>query len=197
MAPEPVSHSWQRIDSWLRDCAPGRYHALPPPATRGQVVAAEQRLGLRLPEQLTDSLLCHDGSAPWLLPPVYTLLGTEAIVEHQRLQAHLENETRAEYLAHDIPLEIDGQYARWHPGWIPCASDDGGGYLVVDTQPGVQQGRVGTRDELGQSEFPPGRIWTSLAEVLQAVANALENNEPLNGYKRIIEDDDLRWDADE
>lgn len=196
MAPEPVSHSWQRIDSWLRDCVPGTYDALPPPATHGEILAAEKRLGLSFPEQLAESLLCHDGSAQLRLPPVYTLLSTEAIVEHQRLQAEIEDETRAEYLAHDIPLEIDGQYARWHPGWIPCASDDGGGYLVLDTQPGVQLGRVGKRDEIGQGEFPPGRIWTSLADLLEAVADALEDNVTLNGYERIVEDDDLRWDTD-
>ncbi|MGW5863616.1 SMI1/KNR4 family protein [Streptomyces sp. NPDC055239] len=184
------------MESWLRDCAPGTHHALPPPATHREIAAAEQRLGFSFPEQLADSLLCHNGSDPMRLPPVYALLSAEAIVRHQQLQVELEHETRAEYLAHGIPLEIDGQYARWHPGWIPFASDDGGGYLVLDTQLGSQQGRVGTCDELGLSAFPPGRMWSSLAELLEAVVEALEANQPLNGHMRVLEDDGgLRWDS--
>ncbi|WP_367048663.1 SMI1/KNR4 family protein [Streptomyces sp. Je 1-332] len=107
------------MESWLRNCAPGTHHALPPPATRREIAAAEQHLGFSLPEQLAESLLCHNGSDPTRLPPVYALLSAEAIVRHQQLQVELEHETRAEYLAHGIPLEIDGQYARWHPGWLP------------------------------------------------------------------------------
>ncbi|MFH8485279.1 SMI1/KNR4 family protein [Streptomyces longisporoflavus] len=196
MAAGPVTHSWRRIDSWLRDCAPRTFRAQPPPATRGEIAAAEVSLGLTFPEQLTASLLCHNGGDQLRLPCVYSLLSADEIVDHQRLQVEIENDTRAEYLAHGIPLEIGGRYARWHPAWIPFAGDAGGGYLVLDTRPGPCRGRVGTRDEIGRSEFPPGSTRASLAGFLEAVADALEGNEMLDGYEPTVEDGALSWRTD-
>ncbi|MFB7232766.1 SMI1/KNR4 family protein [Streptomyces fimicarius] len=195
MTQEHVSQTWQRIESWLREYAPATYGALPPPATREEIAAAENDLGLTLPTELADSLLCHNGSDPMRLPPVYVLLGTRSIVDHQQLQVEIENETRQEYLAQDIPLEIDGIHARWHPEWIAFASDDGGGYLAIDDRPGMRRGRIGSRDEIGEISFPPDHAWESLSSFLRAAADALETGDPFNGFRRTVDDSGrLGWD---
>ncbi|TQS04767.1 hypothetical protein FLX08_39790, partial [Microbispora hainanensis] len=61
-----VSSSWRRIDAWLAAHAPVTLAMLNPSATPEAVESAQQVLGMRFPDELTESLKCHDGATDWM-----------------------------------------------------------------------------------------------------------------------------------
>ncbi|SFX80984.1 hypothetical protein [Streptomyces atratus] len=57
-----VVTAWGRIEKWLKAHAPMSHTALRPPATSGQLEAAEQETGFALPAELKALWLLHDGT---------------------------------------------------------------------------------------------------------------------------------------
>ncbi|GAB3157892.1 hypothetical protein [Microbispora hainanensis] len=77
-----VSSSWRRIDAWLAAHAPVTLAMLNPSATPEAVESAQQVLGMRFPDELTESLKCHDGATDWmsLFPPSFAVGGQTRFV---------------------------------------------------------------------------------------------------------------------
>jgi cell wall assembly regulator SMI1 len=64
MSTSQVTGAWQRIEQWLAASAPGQLASLRPGAGAAAVADAQQRLGLRFPDDLVASLSRHDGASP-------------------------------------------------------------------------------------------------------------------------------------
>lgn len=59
--PPPVSHSWGRIDRWLEDNYENLFENIGEPATANDVNELENELDCTLPQEVRESLQCHDG----------------------------------------------------------------------------------------------------------------------------------------
>lgn len=57
----PPSQSWRLIDAWLATHVASDFELLNPPATPDEIGNAERILGARLPDDLAESLQCHNG----------------------------------------------------------------------------------------------------------------------------------------
>ncbi|WP_082611128.1 SMI1/KNR4 family protein [Lysobacter sp. Root916] len=89
-----MSFVWKQLDEWLSSNAPEAYLSLNPPATEGQIAAAEERMGLSFPASLRGTYLAHDGESDdsaglfnsWMLLPLLR------VVEHWEEFVQLEED---------------------------------------------------------------------------------------------------------
>ncbi|TWP53251.1 hypothetical protein FKR81_04585 [Lentzea tibetensis] len=177
-----VTESWARIDAWLREHAPATFAKLAPPADQAEIARVQDEMELKFPQDLVDSLLCHDGMADYsdiyVLPEHYPLLSVAQILEHW----------------HDNGV-INGQHddqaseTQWfHPRWIPIASIEGDSQ-IIDTR----DGRLGEHFSDQGGYFGPG-TWTSLRAYLSATAEALLNGTDVKGrYPHVDENGEVLW----
>ncbi|MGA5499390.1 SMI1/KNR4 family protein [Streptomyces cinereoruber] len=164
-----VQDSWNRIDDWLREHAPRTFATLGPPAGHGEIVAAQEELGVTFPPDLVASLLRHngavDGAEAFLFSTHDRLLGVAGILEGTRFMRGM---------AEDLDEEEAEGY--WHHGYVKFGSygvtSDG---LMIDCRPG--QGSFGAIgrffDETG-TDF--GRA-DSLGGYLAELADRLERGQ--------------------
>ncbi|MEU5896622.1 SMI1/KNR4 family protein [Streptomyces venezuelae] len=156
-----IGTSWEKIERWLDQYAP-QEHPLPGPCTRSDLESLSRALGVRLPKDVEQSLLRHDGSGLTdVIPSMYALYSVEQIADEHlgTLEYKLKND---------------------HYGWgdslliVPIGAL-GEMQLVVDTQ----TGRLGSWDieETGYCWFE-GPGWASLSTVLEVIGNALASPPP-------------------
>ncbi|MEU1015361.1 SMI1/KNR4 family protein [Streptomyces sp. NPDC005898] len=156
-----VDESWEKIERWLDQYAP-QEQPLPGPCTRSELDDLYNVLGVRLPEDVEQSLLRHNGSGSTdVLPSKYTLCSVSRIAEEHlgTLEYKLEND---------------------HYGWgdsrliVPIGAL-GEMQLVVDTQ----TGHLGSWDveETGYCWFE-SPAWASLSAALEVIGNALASPPP-------------------
>jgi cell wall assembly regulator SMI1 len=160
-----VRAAWSRIDAWLEAHAPLSYDDLAPPADPAEVERAQRETGLRFPQELLDSLACHDGAAGWTVLPGRPPLSVAAIVAFRsRSMALLE---WSEQQGHPV----DEVEPLWHPLWVPWAESDGDAQ-VIDAREGETYGVLGTvhHDEGGLQD-----TWPSLGAYLTEVADVLDH----------------------
>ncbi|GAA3990346.1 hypothetical protein GCM10022247_06290 [Allokutzneria multivorans] len=183
-----LAESWRLIDAWLARNAPSELALLNPPATPGEIQAAERALGARLPAELTESLLCHNGMSAWTtIFPEQSPLSVSGLVQQWRT-------------CMDIAGENDGLTARpwdeqpwWHPLWVPWAGSAGGSVQVIDLRPGPGEGRLGWAGHGGGGDFTDS--WPDLASLLRAVARALHEGGDVRGlWPYLAADGALWWD---
>ncbi|SEH00470.1 Cell wall assembly regulator SMI1 [Nonomuraea solani] len=177
-----VSSSWRRIDAWLAAHAPATLAMLNPPATPD----ALKSLCVRLPDELSESLTCHDGLKEWTsLLPEQTPLSASGIAAHWRMRM-------------EIAADIDGFVAVapvgepwWHPLWIPWAESADGNAHVIDQRPGPGQGRLGWAVHDGVGDFSDS--WPGLTAYLNDVAQALYLGCGVRGMYPYLTCDGLLW----
>jgi cell wall assembly regulator SMI1 len=179
-----VRVAWSRIDTWLAAHAPWTFAELSAPADPAHVERAQREMGLRFPQDLLDSLACHDGAEGCTSLPEKPLLSVAEIVEVRRRGMALLRWSERQ----DHPL--DGHGPDWHPLWIPWAESDGDAQ-VVDLRPGETYGQVGTvhHDEGGLQD-----TWPSLGAYLTEVADVLEHGGVVGLVAPYLtQDGGLRW----
>ncbi|MFC7924764.1 SMI1/KNR4 family protein [Streptomyces cinereoruber] len=164
-----VQDSWNRIDDWLREHAPRTFATLGPPAGHGEIVAAQEELGVTFPPDLVASLLRHngavDGVEAFLFSTDDRLLGVAGILEDTKFMRGM---------AEDLDEEEAEGY--WHHGYVKFGSygvtSDG---LMIDCRPGQDSfGAIGRFfDETG-TDF--GRA-DSLGAYLAELADRLERGQ--------------------
>ncbi len=186
-----VSSSWRRIDAWLAAHAPVTLAMLNPSATAEAVDSAQQVLGMRFPDELTESLKCHDGAIDWmsLFPEQQSPLSAAGIA--RQWQIHMETAS-----------DSDGFVRRpwddepwWHPRWIPWAETADGVTHIIDLRPGPDCGRLGwAGHDCGDfSDSCP-----SLATYLREVSQALYLGCGVRGmYPYLTSNGQLWWDRGE
>lgn len=168
---EDIGHSWSVIEAWMRDR--GEARKLPPPATAKELAEVEERLGARLPEELAESLRCHNGSGLFRLPPIFEMLGTTGLVNCWAVK---------------VQVWADARHVLYAPSWIPFASDGAGGVLYLDAAADASPA-IHEHGKLGASPLTPHPMWQSLTALLHHTAEALVSGASLDGYTRPGDDD--------
>lgn len=166
-----VNAAWKRLERWLSAHAPATRATLRPPASNGRIAALQARMSVPFPPDLVASLRRHDGAAgraAFTFPPFYQPLGLAEIV--------VDWEVNCLVLASQPSLDD-----WWHADFVPFGSAGDGGSLLVDQRPGGH-GRVG---EFYPEEGTGFESWpSSVAELLEGVASALETGRPYAGQYR-------------
>ena len=156
-----VSESWRRIDAWLAEHAPASLAGLRSPATSEAIARTESLIGMPLPDDLRESLMCHNGEDHFgSALPCGQLFPVEEIVvaNHRRL----ENWDRDEPEMEEIPW--------WGDGWVPFAGDGVSPYFIA-SHPGMWHGHLGFAPHDDGAGFLG---WPSLGAWLHHVAEAME-----------------------
>jgi cell wall assembly regulator SMI1 len=186
--PSVVRAAWARIDAWLELHAPESFAELAPPADPAEVERAQQEMGLRFPQDLLDSLACHNGSVGWTVLPEKPPLSVDSILKFwRRGTALLEWSEQQGY-------EVDEDEPSWHRLWVPWAESDGDAQ-VVDLRDGETYGQVGTvyHDEGGLQE-----TWPSLGAYLAEVADVLDHGGTVGlAAPYLTADGELRWELEQ
>ncbi|MFI8181071.1 SMI1/KNR4 family protein [Actinacidiphila glaucinigra] len=182
-----VSTSWRRIDAWLATHSASAPALLNPPASRGEVAAAERALGVRFPGELVESLCCHNGVADWaaLLPEGQSPLAVAAIVDHWRMCMQVASDVDGL----TVPPWEDEPW--WHPLWVPWAVGADGTAQVLDLRPGPGHGRLGWAGHGGSGDFSDAV--PSLALYLHEVAEALHHGGGVRGMHPFLTSDGGLW----
>ncbi|MFD9909389.1 hypothetical protein [Streptomyces sp. NPDC059063] len=157
-----VDESWEKIEHWLDRYAPEEA-PLPGPCSRLQLDQLHDRIGVRLPEDVEQSLLRHNGSGLTDIIPIGYRLHSVQDIEKTHLRT-------LRYRLEDDPHR---------PGndsylIVPIAELNVR-QLVVDTR----TGRLGGWDveEIGY-EWSDDPLWSSLSSVLEFVGNVLASPPP-------------------
>ncbi|MYV52090.1 SMI1/KNR4 family protein [Streptomyces sp. SID3212] len=193
-----VAQSWARIEAWLAQHAAVSHGLLRPPARPEDIAAAEFRLGVVFPSDLTESLLCHDGvqlqDGTLTLGYYGPLSGVEDIVHSTEFLRGIGSDVAEDEA--DLDEEERDQYAYWpHErllitlgiGW---QSSDG---LFLVSRPGPYHGRVGRYFD---EDSPSFTEWPTLRHVLAGLATSLENGTLFNGRTPVAVEGRLIWDDD-
>ncbi|WP_405435240.1 SMI1/KNR4 family protein [Streptomyces avidinii] len=162
----PVALSWQRIDAWLAEHAPGALSELRPPASKQSIKEAEERLGFQLPADLRESLLCHDGDTSLLgVLPCRRLYSVAEIIEIR--------EMRMDIWEPDDPDQAETPW--WGAQWVPFAGSDGDEQFI-EAGPGPWHNHLGDAGHAEQAYFLG---WPSLGSWLHETAESMahHNNE--------------------
>ncbi|MFE9649370.1 SMI1/KNR4 family protein [Streptomyces sp. NPDC006365] len=177
MALHPISHSWWRIENWVR--GQGVMEQLPPPAAQHDITLIEQRLDLQLPKEITELLLCHNGSGRFLLPPCFKVLNARGIVESWELKADTSAQSK---------------YYPYRPHYVPFAADGAGTVLYLDAS-GTAEPAVHEHDrEGGSPDITSHPMWESITSLMHHTAEALEFGGVLGRYLPPSEETDfLEW----
>ena len=173
-----VDDAWLRIERWLAANAPDTQATLRAGATAAAVADAQQRLGLRFPDDLVASLQRHDG-CEWVRGNFTLACPFRPAVVADMVTSHLVKE---EALA-----EFEGYWDRRHLEFAVTNTDWG---LVVDCEPGSRHGRVGTWHGGGGVTWSE---WPSIGALLSDVADALEAGLRIEYWVPVAFGGELDW----
>ena len=190
--PASVAKSWQRLETWLAANLPDVLETLNPGCTKAELNAFENEMKVKLPPDVRESFLIHNGQKPYADPGAIIGQPLESIQRVQSSLAHWRWRYEEEQTSdHDpgfreentsIPIDaIQCEYAT--PGWIPLGDRDGNCY-GVDLNPGPN-GVMGQVINFGRDEAEKSVLALSWAHFLQDVADELEA-----GYLEMTFDDE-------
>jgi cell wall assembly regulator SMI1 len=134
---------WDRVERVLGRHAPSVANALRPPATREQIAAAEQVIGVVLPHEIRFAYLRHDGCEPGpeLFPPMNWWCSLEEMVQkwQQSFRVAADLKARGEYnIVTPEQYPWDDMTVRpewWCDHWIPIGVTDTATSVHVDLLP--------------------------------------------------------------
>ncbi|WP_069885949.1 SMI1/KNR4 family protein [Streptomyces luteocolor] len=162
-----VTAAWDRVEAWLQAHAPASALLLRPPASAGDIAAAQDALGVELPDTLAAWYRLRDGSAEGhgsgFLPSGMMMLPLDQLVEEYR--THTEDWEREEGI---LP------FAR-------TAGDIWSGWYVDARKGEPTYGALGHWSVDGGDEpYPSGSHGWPLADWLEELAAALEGGRCLH-----------------
>ena len=169
---------WSRLESWFAEHHPDLSLDLRPGATANELEAAEQALGVKLPEDFRASVRVHDGQLDepkvQLFPYAQRLGSLASLVrcwQDDRPNFHEQD------LAERLTWLDDGQRVRQvhlHPQRVPFAGSSNWDYdqLLFDCIPGPDgvAGQV-----IARSDIDLGFVCQSFGELLSRTAQGLED----------------------
>ena len=135
-----MDETWNRIEAWLEQHAPGVRELLGKPASESSIAKVEQAMSVRWPEDLRASLRRHNGQLDagglvggWQLYGLDEMLGEWRTYEGDRGQ-------------HDLDSFVEPHPAirsvYWDARWVPVAGLGSSDVVCVDLAP-AEGGRVG------------------------------------------------------
>lgn len=177
---EVMHDVWLRIEALLSAAAPDLYAALPSGASAQAIAAAEDSLGLTLPEDVRASYAVHDGSGEACILPqnaygvrvigVIHLSLAEVVRDTQMWREFRFGESNHSRARPSGPIRLNW----WNPRWVPVTWDGGGDHLCLDFDPapgGVSGQVICFSHEIG----PVDVVASSWKAYLERVATDLEN----------------------
>lgn len=144
-----VEGSWERIEAWCSSHLPELLDDLRGGAGEGEIRAAEEALGLTLPEDVRRSYLVHDGQGGGDHENGL-VTGVVFGLELQPLSRVLEwwkghRDVEREYGDDELMNRFSRSYPEGairlrylDPGWVPLTHDGSGNHLGVDLDPGPE-----------------------------------------------------------
>jgi cell wall assembly regulator SMI1 len=186
-----VREAWSRIDGWLARYAPPSAALLAAPADRARIAEAEERVGFSFPDELVESLGCHDGlTDPVPLMPDGPVLSAADIASEYRMVMEIAaDEDGAGFTVR--PWEDEPW---WHERWLPFAGANGY-LLIIDMRAGQPSGRLGTWAHDGTGDFDAP--WAGLGDYLTEVADALTlGRGARSSYPYLTVEGELWWDSE-
>lgn len=124
-----VEWAWRRIEWWLEAQEEGLSARLASGAREEDLEAAEQRMGVRLPEDVRESYRRHDGEREHLgLFGGWGWMSLREVVKEWAFERYAPPSPRNRSRGPVKPLE-------WSPRWIPLIADGAGDFLCVDLDP--------------------------------------------------------------
>ncbi|QQC93375.1 SMI1/KNR4 family protein [Streptomyces alfalfae] len=152
-----AEQSWARIEGWLAEHAPNE-EPLPGPCTEAELERLYERIGVRLPPDVEESLLRHDGSGLITVIPLgWTLHSCDKIAERY---AEWARDAR-----------------RFDPKAGPFVPvGEIGGNLQLLTDP--RTGRIGEWDRVQGHSWDEDPLWSSFAGVLEFTGSVLASTRP-------------------
>ncbi|MGI8335709.1 SMI1/KNR4 family protein [Actinomadura scrupuli] len=197
--PSDVDETWDRIVGWLGRHAPAVAGAIDPPAAEPALAQVEAAVGSPLPADLVawwrraDGMRWTDPHPGALLPPHFVPHSVRGALESRRTWLEVMSSL---YEGAEPPPGAAGSPSDvWLPMWMPIAANGGGTELFVDLRDGPAHGCVMTYDKVGAAALAPR--WPSVTAMLAEVADALENEVPVQGVRIwVSEDGTISWDSD-
>ncbi|MFG3213821.1 SMI1/KNR4 family protein [Streptomyces tendae] len=186
-----IEHAWSRIVDWLRENFPNHHQAFNSGARTSLINAAEEEIGVAFPVELRTWMSMNNGStAKDVLeggfyqphPDSVFLPGDSVFLDLRQIV--------------DVYRDFLADGTEWRPGWIPFArqSDASYGYFL-DVGTGSSPAPV----MIFMEESPPKLAFPSLADFLEATANALEGGEGIRAlgnrisYRPATDTGMVRW----
>jgi hypothetical protein len=178
MSTSQVNGAWQRIEQWLAARAPGQLASLRPGAGAAAVADAQQRLGLRFPDDLVASLSRHDGASPprghfTVYGPFRPVALADLVIRHQETEP--------------VMAEFEDY---WDRHYLMIAATNTDWWLLTDCTPGDTHGRIGVWSG-GDGVHWTG--WASLGALLTDVADALGTGYAIDDWVPVAFGGDLEW----
>lgn len=165
-SPDPPDHPvWRRIEAWMGAHAPEALEVLRPGADDDSIRAAEDVLGLDLPESFRRSVARHDGQeVQWpSLVELGFLMSLQHMVDEWRSLTEWYEE-RSDFAEGD---------AWWRPGLVPFVWRDGD-YLCLDLHPPQGRARGEVWALVHDDEPPLSPVATDFGVWLERWADELE-----------------------
>jgi cell wall assembly regulator SMI1 len=168
---------WDRIHTWLAAHAPAVLASLRPGAMEAEIRAAEEAMGVTLPEDVRACYRIHDGQNPeangWrlLLWHCWAWLPLEDMVAEWRLWQSALESMGENYGEPDGPIRAH----YWYPAWVPVTSGIRGDNACLDLAPAAG-GRVGQVIEAIKDAHHRDLLAGSFTEWLEQFADDLEDD---------------------
>lgn len=188
----PLVQVWQRIETWLRQHAPGSHAELGPPATDAELDEVAATIGTQLPAELTtwwrraNGLHFGVGRPRGLLIPSANPYPTSMALDRRQMHLHVQENTFPAQMTEDLlrfvadqntqpaaTLPGEGEIPYWLPLWLPFAGDAAGGGYFIDLRHGPQHGCLVRYDREHRASTPQ---WPSLTALWTSVADQLESD---------------------
>jgi cell wall assembly regulator SMI1 len=180
-----AGESVDRIERWLAGHAPDALARWLPPATRAEITAVEEVVGMPFPDALVDLLLRHNGMDDAGVPAAVTEFLPRYTAPMAVRYIGSGNLNLIDVLKQfgtdfdDNPMV--GYW--WHPRWLPFGFNIAANYLFVDLRP--DHGGIGWFNHEGEAELG---LAPSLEVFLHDVAAAMEGNGTAIGCRPVIDE---------
>jgi len=133
----PVAASWRRIDRWLKQNARG-WKPVRKGVTEEKIAKAEKTLGFKLPDDVRESYLVHDGVSdegffPFADDICHYLMPLAEVVGDWEMQKEVMEGGNFDDSEAKGDRGVRSEW--WNVGWVPFASNGGGDFFCIDTVP--------------------------------------------------------------
>ncbi|MFC8367438.1 SMI1/KNR4 family protein [Streptomyces sp. NPDC057239] len=174
---DEMRRAWGRVVRWLEQNAPGSAAALSPPVGPKAISDAEERLGVKFPQEVWTWLLINDGvrtddqeynrfpaEGGGFLPSSWHLLSVDQMVRVYEFRMGCEER--------EPTPDGDLDCVTWHRDWVPFAAESDWLYgRFIDTRAGT----LGRWSDGGTNQFD---THGSLAEFFHELADEMRTQGP-------------------
>ncbi|MDB4976427.1 MAG: Uncharacterized protein JWN48_4768 [Myxococcaceae bacterium] len=194
-----IDRAWDRVVRWCQTHAPQTAALLRPAPSDAEIEDAERATGVAWPLELKRWYKLQGGLGLYEFEaeifPGFAPVSLEALVEsYQRvLEIWFAQDWEGRSIEERMAIPITDWSGTYLPSYLPFAEDGCGNMLLLDARGGLLSGPVREWDKVEADRA--GVRWSSLAELLEDVATALEQQRPAqNGLAPRAVEGALEWD---